>query len=426
MSLRTAVVLSVVFGVGGVARADGPVWVRGSVGATPAVRAAVDDLYARAVADGLQEPAAPPPVIARIPKTKPAAEVATLLRDGEDAFFAIELGRARTALGDAWEQLRSNPLLLADPAIGPARVTSGLLTLVRAHLHDSGEAEAEAVLRWLLATVPDAEISEATQPANVVDLAERVRATSSAGRVAWEVVGPAKGCRLVVHGVDRGASSPVTVAAGETVAWVRCGDSAGWARRMDVPSGGVATLRSAPAAEAQLQWDGAALVPTGLEGEAIGAAVADVARALGAPVVAALGGEGALSLVEVQPDGAVRAIETVPAPRETTVVIGGGGEESGAMSAWGWATLGVGAALLAGGGALHAVHDERAGASNPSEDDLDAARTLQGASIGLYAAGGAALATGVVLLIVDATSGDDAAPVVLGPGQGGAVIFGRF
>lgn len=386
--------------------------------APPAVRAEIGDLYGRAVIAGLA-PSAQPPSIAPVAPAS-AAEVAALLRDGEDAFFAIELDKARSALSAAWEQLRKNPALLADPAVGPARAASGLLTLVRAHLHEGRGADAEAVLRWLLGVHPDAEISAATQPANVVELARTVRSSLVTGRIMWEVLGPSAGCRLFVHGMDRGAQSPVEVAAGEHLVWVRCGDAAGWAWRLDVSAGGEATLRTAPATEAALRWENGALVPSG--GVEAGTVLA-VSRALGVPVVAPAGQPGAMWLVEARPDGTTRVLVAAAADADVNGVTDSVEvAQSGALSGWGWATLGLGAALVAGGGALHGVHDGRVGSGGATSSDMDDARALRGASIGLYAAGGAALATGIVLLIVDAAD----APVAVGAGPGGVALLGRF
>lgn len=397
--------------------ASGPsVWVKWAVDAPPAVRAEIGDLYGRAVIAGLAPSTQPPSITPVAPAS--AAEVAALLRDGEDAFFAIELDKARSALSAAWERLRKNPALLADPAVGPARAASGLLTLVRAHLHEGRGADAEAVLRWLLGVHPDAEISAATQPANVVELARTVRSSLVTGRITWEVLGPSAGCRVFLHGMDRGAQSPVEVAAGEHLLWVRCGDAAGWSWRVDVPAGGQVTLRTAPATEATLRWENGALVPSG---ELEAGAPLVIARALGVSVVAPLGEAGAMSLIEARPDGTTRVV-VVPPSEAPAIVESVEAEASGALSGWGWATLGLGAALVAGGGALHGVHDGRVGSGGATSSNMDDARTLRGASIGLYAAGGAALATGIVLLIVDAAD----APVAVGAGPGGVALLGRF
>jgi hypothetical protein len=121
------------------------------------------------------------------------------------------------------------------------------------------------------------------------------------------------------------------------------------------------------------------------------------------------------------------------------------GEESGAtLFTWGWVGTGVGAALLVGGsitgGAALSI-DERLEKDCPGGECIDASSQrdndrmsgLATATNVLIGVGSAALATGVVLLVVDAAGGEGedetvevrAAPAA-GPGFAALSVGGRF
>lgn len=108
------------------------------------------------------------------------------------------------------------------------------------------------------------------------------------------------------------------------------------------------------------------------------------------------------------------------------------------MRDWGWATVGAGGALLAGGATLVALgFADKAKVGDAERDgtgaivgmtrrealDLEqSAETKSGAGIGLLVGGGAAVATGVVLLLI----GDEPQSVWVAPSGTGAVVGGRF
>ncbi|GMV41520.1 MAG: hypothetical protein AMXMBFR64_32360 [Myxococcales bacterium] len=108
------------------------------------------------------------------------------------------------------------------------------------------------------------------------------------------------------------------------------------------------------------------------------------------------------------------------------------------MRDWGWATIGAGGALIAGGATLVALGFADKGTVDDAERDgtgaivgLSRAEALEleqsaeaksAAGIALLVGGGAALATGVVLLLI----GDEPQSVWVAPGAAGAVIGGRF
>lgn len=108
--------------------------------------------------------------------------------------------------------------------------------------------------------------------------------------------------------------------------------------------------------------------------------------------------------------GAVATTETAPADEAQSADSGGG------IAPWiGWTTIGVGAALMAGGGVMGmmAINKEKeldcadSGACAPSEEEtLKSARTNATVSTVLFGVGGAAVVTGVVLLITGKSSSE--------------------
>jgi hypothetical protein len=113
------------------------------------------------------------------------------------------------------------------------------------------------------------------------------------------------------------------------------------------------------------------------------------------------------------------------------------------LAVGGWVLVGVGGAMLVtgaitGGMALKLddqlyqdCPDDHCPDTKAYQDDIDKLKTLSLVTDVMLFVGGAAAATGIVLLIVDATGDEEeGAPVALapvfGPGLGGAAIQGRF
>lgn len=144
-------------------------------------------------------------------------------------------------------------------------------------------------------------------------------------------------------------------------------------------------------------------------------------------VVIAEHGQAIIEVLEPFPEP-----EPAPEPAPEPVVQTDGptlpGPQSGDLAAAGWATAGVGLAVLATGVALGALADQRAEEANgllPRDHTRSEHERLAGeadtfatvANVG-YAVGGGALAVGVALLIADAV---DAPAVSAAPIPGGAL-----
>ena len=159
------------------------------------------------------------------------------------------------------------------------------------------------------------------------------------------------------------------------------------------------------------------------------------------------GGEAAVALelvVKARRPAATPVLPPVEEPNKWPVVDAHpSSSPDGALSAWGWATLGTGVALVAGGAlsyglgeADHRAITDTAGYGTPGVTDMTRQQALDLETDGytkktvgyvLWGVGGAALVTSVVLLVVD----DDAEPAIgLGaaPAPGGAMVgaMGRF
>ena len=165
------------------------------------------------------------------------------------------------------------------------------------------------------------------------------------------------------------------------------------------------------------------------------------------------GGEATvvLRLAEVEP-AAVAAEEPVepPEPEEPIVVEQPRPAEPPDLSVWGWATLGAGAALIAGGAVTYALGEadhreivdaEGYGTMGLTRMTQTRAMSLESSGdlkktvgVALWGVGGASVVTAIVLLVLDAEEpGEldeiDPAPTAgafVVPGGGGLMATGRF
>lgn len=122
----------------------------------------------------------------------------------------------------------------------------------------------------------------------------------------------------------------------------------------------------------------------------------------------------------------------------------GESEETSSLAIWGWTSVGVGAALIGTGAAFTVLtqnkvddvnnYNKRAPDASPSElqDLKDQADSNYQTSLVTYIAGGAIATTGVILLIVDAASGDESEESALqldafvGPDRAWVGLRGNF
>jgi hypothetical protein len=135
--------------------------------------------------------------------------------------------------------------------------------------------------------------------------------------------------------------------------------------------------------------------------------------------------------VEPQVDPAEGQVE------DTTVVVKGPTYEAGPMTPWGWTAVSVGAATLGGAVALNLLgngkmqdaNDGNVPGTPPYVDAYNEGRALYNAGVGLYVTGGALVAGGIVMLILDEPQLVEPATAVVPwalPGGGGLSASARF
>lgn len=160
------------------------------------------------------------------------------------------------------------------------------------------------------------------------------------------------------------------------------------------------------------------------------------------------GGEVRLfaKLVRVDDAKLVRVDEEPAVTPPVGSEVPGGTARARRFAPWQWVAIGSGAGMVVTGAILHGLAargwaDVAGAATHPDGtiryesmtrteaiERQRAADLKMDIAIGLYAAGGAAIATGVVLWVLDgATGGSTAAPVLgPGPGEGGITAIWRF
>ena len=107
-------------------------------------------------------------------------------------------------------------------------------------------------------------------------------------------------------------------------------------------------------------------------------------------------------LVVKEPEVTPDAPDLPPIVAEPTVV-------SGPLTPWGWTAVGLGAATFGaaialnviGDGKMQKANDEQVPGTGPYVDLYNEGRSLHNAGVGLYVTGGALLAGGIVLLVID-------------------------
>jgi len=347
------------------------------------------------------------------------------IRAGQAAYFATEFELAETHLARAIEAVTRTPELLASAASIVARLgDAAALRYTNALARKVPEAKARAQLVDFLARFPSLAPTPSEHASALVALWSEVRASLPLGSLVVSVapleLERSGTCRLFVNGLAAGdlpLPGPARLPQGEHLVHVRCGLNAGWVQRVELgaaPRSIVMPVRAMVAARADLtsgglvivgpsEGDTAALVDavaagTGLEGAVVvrpgaprRAEFGVWRRAIDAPTLLAAG--------RMSPDGItdVRAVQADAEPARP-------------LSPWPFVIAGVGVGALVGGVVTNLDYlDQR----DAMVQDLDPAP-----SVALYAIGGALVATGVVLFVLDVTDRDESAAVqVTGPGR---------
>lgn len=363
--------------------------------------------------------------------------------DASAALADFERGEARYwesgEVEPALEQLRRarGALPVGVPVVARAKALKGLWLLAQMLVQVGREAddpEVRAVLRQAVELDPQAQPPAET----VTDVVRRAHASereaflAEARAVVVHLDGPTptEPCRVHIDGVARGALGDALgpFGRGPRRVVIHCGEGRSWERVVDVGAEQVALrvpevelhvtvdegalrLSAAARVEAVEAWLGAAgvgwslVVARGLDGGLSGRLARGDARevspALAAPELAAWVRE--------------HLAAAATGPVEVAVQPTAAAEASGTRW-WHWTLISVGAAALGAAGGLHAAYEDAVRDVNShAENRVGEVDRLGPAAVALYAAGGAMLTAGVVLVIVGATSEREGLEVLPGP-----------
>ncbi len=343
----------------------------------------------------------------------------------DGAFDEAERGFSRVfdAVAGAPEVLSSSPELVKLLTDSAALRYQNLLALRRP------SEEAVKVVADFTRRFPFATPSPVSHPPEVIALwqAERARQQRESVPVAVNVhpLEFERGglCALHVNGAEVATlpmTGPVALPSGEHLMQVRCGSQHGWLTRVvarDVPLALVVPVRAMMAARGEPVTGGIVLVGPG-EGDA-GALVgflsqvagfegATVARTAVAKVEFGTW-EAGMSGPSVDSVGRLRGAEILDI-RE----VGGGSS----LGPWPWVLGGIGVASLATAIGLNVAHEsDRVDGATATE-----LKGLEHASVGMYVASGALLATSVVLFLLDAEDNEGVAWRGVKPSPGGVLV----
>lgn len=236
-------------------------------------------------------------------------------------------------------------------------------------------------------------------------------------------------CRLFVNGAEVAAlpqAGPLGVPRGEHLLQVRCGAQASWLQRVTI---GAATrslrvpVRAMLAARGDAATGGVVLVAPADGDAASLVSVLSRASDLAGASVAIAHAPSRVELGRWDADADVPTLLAMGHIEGTRITEVGpfrvDDADTGSGRVWTWVVGGLGIATLGGAVVANVITADKIKKGEPDTDDLKTA------TVALYVAGGALLATGVILFFVEGDDEDadsDAVRVVPGPG-GLAVRF---
>jgi hypothetical protein len=366
-------------------------------------------------------------------KTATRASIDAELKAARDAHYQANFEAAETHFRAAMDLAYGEPELLAESArllqqLADAAAVRFRNTLARGRPEPEARGELHAFVKRFLTVTP----TSADHPPAVLAEWERGRQAALADPGLMSVsVRPLDlerggGCRLFVNGGEVATlplPGPVRIARGEHLVQVQCGLQRGWLQRVRVDDKRVSLVvpvQAMVAARADPDTAGILLVAPE-EGDEAGlvTAVAEAAGFVGAVAVRTAVGRMEFGRHDAGSSGATReAVASLIDGNLGAVERVGGRAPASTFGPWPWVIGGVGVAALATGLALNLVYVDT------KDSDPDAA-ALQTPSTVMYVTGGVLVATGIVLLVVDAASSDapgSARGPVTSAGPGGVAI----
>jgi hypothetical protein len=359
------------------------------------------------------------------------------LKVARSAHFGGQFQESEDAFTRALNAVLLQPEMVTGQAALLQRLTDGAaIRFTNGLARKRPDAEVRGQLEAYLRKYPFTSPSASDHPPAVQKAWNDAREAAKAGSATLVVnVHPLElersgTCRLHINGAEV-AELPMpgalSLPSGEHFMQVRCGAQASWVQRLDLrgtPKTLRVPVRAMLGARGDAQSGGIVLVDPGERdsavlvdavAEATGLAGAVVARTATAKVEFGRWNAG-MSGPTVENVGAIDGSEIVGVKRAQRP----GPEASSGGKVWAWVAGGVGIAAVAGGVVANVMYEDERQSGKP-QSELSG---LQTASTALYIAGGALLATSIILFFVEGGSGDGAATsgFVGSPGAGQVLV----
>jgi hypothetical protein len=363
-----------------------------------------------------------------------ASDIRTLetdLKAGTDAHYNASFAAAEGHFARAIEFAFNEPEVLStNPDTLSRLADAAALRYKNALALKSEPAKAMSELERFARRFPSVSITSTNHLPNIVEAwdaaRKKVRETSgtllvSVHPVEFERSGE---CQLFINGVRFGTmplAGPVQLPQADHQVQVRCGVRHAWLQNVAITPRGVSLIvpvRAMIAARGDFATGGIVLVaPAEGDGSALVTAVSQAAGFDGAVVMRTAPSRLELGRQDMGTSGPTREAvaqldgDSIGAWKKAEMAAAPSG---GGVGPWQWVTGGVGVAALATGIVANVMYVNDFDANK--RENLD---TLASVSLAGYIAGGALLATSVVLFIVDASSSSEPAKSSFAPGRGG-------
>ena len=132
--------------------------------------------------------------------------------------------------------MRDNPKTLRSGLVSLLQIQEGAISLARALKHRQNTKESENWLRWLIFTLPNAQIGLDKYPPAIVEIADRTRESfeTQTGTLEWRTGNPLEDCKLWLNGTRSFKEKEIRLPVGTYRAEVTCQNSTGWTRSIAI------------------------------------------------------------------------------------------------------------------------------------------------------------------------------------------------
>lgn len=352
------------------------------------------------------------------------------LKAGRAAYFNGQFKEAEAALTRAIDAVVDAPeLVLGSPVLLQRLVDGAAIRYANALGRKVGERDAKAQLEGFLRRYPQSSPTPSEHPPEILAAWNEVRTALKAATGAVMInARPVElerngSCRVMMNGAEVAElplPGPLSLPRGTQLIQVRCGVQTSWLQRVEIGTTPVTLrvpVRAMIAAYGDPTTGGLVLVEPA-EGDAA-ALVSAVSAAVGldGAVVARTGtAKVDIGRWESTMDGpTVEAVGTINGNEiENVRTVEAKGDSTGGGRVWTWVVGGVGLATLGGAVIANVVTADKIKNNEPAEG-------LKTTTVALYVAGGALVATSIILFFVEGDSDPQpaSAGASLSPGPGG-------